>query len=1408
MASYKELFQKVMELSDEQFNSKLVTFNQEDEKVAAKVKALSSVDGLIEHIVFGNTVASNSYDMYSQKFAEQSIERFSKIKERLNDLSLPETDNNRLIALYNTSLCILAVELYMIGIALSEAASIIEDDALQLMFSKAMNEASTLTQAIIDKIKGNKYFNYFGDTFNNGIAKGLTTQKAATNFNLSELMSLSLTTIKFIKEQLEESAKPEKKENDDKDSDELSDKELIDAWNNCVEISGQVKGAVSSLITVLTELYKSGIVAIPQSGILCELGSKNPPLCCIKANDVTGAEFVNNKDSGYGIDVAIKQALAATVPNFTATTNCDPTTLFPKYEQLMNETSQCIKLHLMFQSANIAFSGKGNNKNSIRKWISATKKESSESWLKKNNVGANGKVSSRLKRWDDVVDWYRWVLTCQAYRYFDAAGLKPDEIYEEETVKISAILSKMSAAVQNVVVVSERELSKGVMQTTELKILCSKPFEPEVICAALGQKLNTGGTNVVKANVRSHNKNINLATVAITFGSAKGKSLFAYQVLPTLLDSGGTISWNNVLLGRAENGAFQFRNFESAGESTTAAHYQYAIYAGSGSGKGNMTLNILAAALVSGLHIFYVDCKADSAGALGNIAWREKKEAFCFDGIAVQENQFALPTTADGLNQPFENHPVLNGVRKPNESKDYFPTLLSAYLTPEKADKFLGVCRYMRCIELAGKMIEARCTGKIPRAKRAVFIFDEVTKIAKAELDIIKEFYTILEKEKLNKLVEGDAKTKIITGFKTAAKDWPETFAGSEILQFIYNWFYWSKSISRSYEDALASSLRNSDTTLFMIFQNAKWLADLSGKYTAIGAFANLFGNTCYKIVGKGFNANGCGNYGDASLKDAKWMNLVGGDAENDSDGTKGAAGAGYWAISNGADIRQGTPTLFKPYSIWGYPKADYTGGSDENFFAYYIDMLKSAGNFDPASVLQEAYTYADNAIRTLGEAGIIIKTGGVKEYIYNASDFTSAKSGFDADSYKGSNPEGGSENLADELRRMNGQPEGGAGEQSEGESNPFDGFNGEEQPAGENPVAQPRPLRNPFEEFGEGQASGEQPKPGERPGEEEFNPFDGFNGRPASDDQTSGSNPGSNPVGADYRNINSMSRKEADTTDPLFARRTGSPFSKHFTTDKFGNLIIAVDTSKLSPEQMRYIKTGKEGNAINFDHPVLTDDLFVSGNERKINKAITKCWKIFVKRMIANEGGKSNIHDIQMDSQSIFINKKIVTHDFLTDYCITSLAQVVDFVYLLESCPIITTLRLSTEMTELLDSQLSDLIIEYSVKTGKEVDLAEYLFKNFKMLNTVILNIDSTPLKLDKVQVLKKSEPSRSQIIKERLANISDTNKAKKQISNVKSQYSRTKGFSTHSVPRTRKTPKMGFFRKSAVKVLDWFIK
>lgn len=126
-----------------------------------------------------------------------------------------------------------------------------------------------------------------------------------------------------------------------------------------------------------------------------------------------------------------------------------------------------------------------------------------------------------------------------------------------------------------------------------------------------------------------------------------GEILFAYKPLEKILDSGGQVGLQNLLLGRDIRGKNVTVNFKSPQLIDTL------VIAGSGSGKGVVTLNMLATFIASGCPTVYVDWKPDMAAMLWDLERETGARILAIDGLdGKTEDTTPVRDYGIGINMP------------------------------------------------------------------------------------------------------------------------------------------------------------------------------------------------------------------------------------------------------------------------------------------------------------------------------------------------------------------------------------------------------------------------------------------------------------------------------------------------------------------------------------------------------------------------------------------------------------------------------------------------------------------------------------------------------------------------------------------------------------------------------------
>lgn len=751
-------------------------------------------------------------------------------------------------------------------------------------------------------------------------------------------------------------------ETEDK-SDDLNKKEIGSIYG------AQINQVTSTLVDILTALYKSGFDAMPQEGIYINNGEGKTPFIKLgKSNEIK-----SKTDEAAILDYKIMGTICSMYPQYNAlyalgSSKNNTIEAVPTLYSMMNDNAICHMMHLQFQSANIDYC---TGRNSIHRWITETQLKDSgcnnvDEWIHKYNNGKRRLTS--FKKY--VQPWYRWCIKNLLVDSLDEAGIKS----LGDADKANSIIEAINRALRNVVVVQERNINKekATAEKIDLKLSASTALNCDDIINTLESKLNIAGSNSIKIKqlAKDNFDKYGVLTISIEFDekAANASDLFAYEIVDKLIESGNTPSWGHALLGKKEDGSYLF--WDDFMGSPEPFKRIYTIYAGSRSGKGVMTSTLIASLMCDGKLPFYTDGKPENGACLGEIAWREGKEAYVFDGQAIGKRPFS------GY---MENY--TNGVRQPDEIASYIEQcpkeLFVEYkaFTTEKQKQFLGVMRYLKSLQLCATIATKRASGDLPSDDWQVWVFDEMTDMSNNEKSIRALFASyVRSKTGAKEVSDDDANyykidpSKIKKEFIDKSSD--KYDAG---LDYILQWLRWTSGIKTLVSNMSTISMGKANMNLIFIFQEATWIQE-DQKITTIGKVVKGLKST--KIVGRNALANACRDYGDASTQKEEWY-------------TKVNSGGGWWGISESADLRSSKVTVFKPYKVWTTPLIPGTDDRDPNgdfsspkYLAGYISKLLGSVGVSAADILNQAYVYADEAVKTLGYAD------SVKEYIYDCTNF------------------------------------------------------------------------------------------------------------------------------------------------------------------------------------------------------------------------------------------------------------------------------------------------------------------------------------------------------------------------------------------------------------------------------------
>lgn len=323
-------------------------------------------------------------------------------------------------------------------------------------------------------------------------------------------------------------------------------------------------------------------------------------------------------------------------------------------------------------------------------------------------------------------------------------------------------------------------------------------------CSVLGNLIMSGTAfDIDKSAVEcidNSSGELGVQSILIVFDKRRYQReiLFAYKPLEKIIESGGRVGCANTLLGRDLQGKNVTFNFASPQEVCTA------ILAGSGSGKGVVTLNILATFIADGCPTVYLDYKPDMAAMLWQLERRVGTRILAIDSLAG---------TADGV-RPVRDYGL--GINDPD-----IPGI----------SENLAVVSYLKGLVLIALCAQARnqgYNGVSFRGKKMQFILDEAQKMNGTFRDLKKE---------VAKFLKDNAPKK-------GKPDHPQYGYVSKLNDFL-------ESIFSGLNEVRNTTGRTGNVGIVMLGQQADataW-ADGAVKRDPLGF---LVGNCSAKLLGKG----------------------------------------------------------------------------------------------------------------------------------------------------------------------------------------------------------------------------------------------------------------------------------------------------------------------------------------------------------------------------------------------------------------------------------------------------------------------------------------------------------------------------------------------------------------------------
>ena len=756
-------------------------------------------------------------------------------------------------------------------------------------------------------------------------------------------------------------------------------------------LSGIVQKKVDDLRKVLSAIYEPSYSSIPYTGLLIDNGDDSP-LITFSLDD---ARFRTIVDEGLSSDYTLTKAIIDAVPSLKdIITPTNRESIVPAFEQFMNTKGICTDLHLQYLSGSIPYGDKSGF--GIRKWVEQkrlkdTNSVSFDDWNQKFNYGRD-----KLSKYKDASLWIEWGLKKIIYNAIAEDIMNNNKNMSIEKSEGSTlykvpmsyiahaehIINVIDKNVRNVIVVSERvkDNKTGGLISEEVRISAGLKIDKDHVISVITKALNSGIANSVVVKQKSpksyEENNVLILDIQYDVAKANKSDIFAYEIVDSLLDSGGELSWSHAMIGKNEDGTYLYWDDFMDPQKASPFKRCYTIYGASRSGKGVMTSTLVASALSSGKQVFYTDGKPENGPCLGRVAWEQGREAYVFDGqpqgsvpfVGFMEDYTFGQRTADEVLGFIKQVPKELG-----ENPDYFES-------QEKQRLFLGVMRYLRSMYLCSEVIEGRARGTVDKSVWQVWIFDEIQNMAKNETEVRKLFAKYLRK-KFNKSLKQNPSLAEQCAFDFSAKGFADTIDPNNEkfdagVNYIYRWNEWAEKIKTNIAKAAVISLGKADMNLIFIFQTSDWIKEMM-RVTVLGNVVSRLEST--KIVGRGSLCDGQGAYGTANTIKSDWYTSK----INTEQG-------GWWAISEGADLRSSSVKVFKPYKIWTIPLdgdriSENKPDEERKYVAGYINYVANRLGFNAADILNSAYEFANNALVSLDLAN---GAENIKQFIYNCADF------------------------------------------------------------------------------------------------------------------------------------------------------------------------------------------------------------------------------------------------------------------------------------------------------------------------------------------------------------------------------------------------------------------------------------
>ena len=292
------------------------------------------------------------------------------------------------------------------------------------------------------------------------------------------------------------------------------------------------------------------------------------------------------------------------------------------------------------------------------------------SYAKRNGEGIStkwGKMRDMIREDLKIVIENSLVVYCVNILGCDKSGKDAREkiVKSGKNSEVEGFIKYISNSMSNCVIIMEYKSTQSKPLKMRIRVCdpsgsCYQNMTGEIINVAFSG--NTGGSEGVTLSSSLNEVDSNTYKVyeyAHEFNHVLSNAmpLFAYKAYEKLAEKGESISFKDLVLGQSIDGTILRNGTHGVNLSGNLFHY---INAGSRSGKGVMTLNMVAGALLSGKALFYLDNKPDMASMLSEIGGGNTASGpsfFALNGSNYNDDKQAQFTMQDSWINP-EHIPV------------------------------------------------------------------------------------------------------------------------------------------------------------------------------------------------------------------------------------------------------------------------------------------------------------------------------------------------------------------------------------------------------------------------------------------------------------------------------------------------------------------------------------------------------------------------------------------------------------------------------------------------------------------------------------------------------------------------------------------------------------------------------